>query len=157
SSSKPYSPASYKVQQAVERLLHELGVPDGRRRATTLCKWGLTDPEAIRRHVGCFRSAAFFSLAETCADVAQAAMIAEASSQKIAEIVKALKYYAYSDKDRVDVIQINESVSTALVLLRNQLRHGITLNVDLAPDLPAIACTSDIHQIWTNLLTNACD
>jgi signal transduction histidine kinase len=153
----PRPPVSYKVQRTVEGVLQELEVPDFRRRGAALCKLGLTDDAMIRRHVACFRDEAFFSLAESCANVAQAAMIAEASSQKIAEIVKALKYYAYSDKDRTEAIQINDSVATALVLLRNQLRHGVTLSADLTPDLPAIECSSDIHQIWTNLLTNAYD
>lgn len=153
----PRPSVSYKVQRDVESLLQQLAVPDFRRRAATLCKLGLTDEGVIRHHVACFREEAFFSLAESCANVAQAAMIAEASSQKIAEIVKALKYYAYSDKDRVESIQINDSVATALILLRSQLRHGVTVTADLAPDLPSIECSSDIHQIWTNLLTNAYD
>jgi signal transduction histidine kinase len=84
-------------------------------------------------------------------------MISQAGSQKIAEIVRALKYYAYSDNARVDQLQINESIGTALVLLRNQLKHSIVATTDYATDLPAIPCTSDIHQVWTNLLVNACD
>ena len=153
----PHPPASYKLQREVEGLLQEVGVPEFRRRGATLCKLGLTDEAAIRRHAACLRDEGFFSLAESCANVAQAAMIAEASSQKIAEIVKALKYYAHSDRERVESIQINDSVATALVLLRNQLRHGVQLTAELANDLPAIPCSSDIHQVWTNLLTNAYD
>jgi len=28
---------------------------------------------------------------------------------------------------------------------------------DFAKDLPEIMCTSEIHQVWTNILNNACD
>lgn len=153
----PRGPVSYKTQRAIEVLLEEQGVTDGRRCAATLCRLGVIDPETIRRYAACFNDVPFFALAESCASVAQAAMIAQTSSEKIAEIVKALKYYAYSDKDRVDVIQINDSLATALVLLRNQFRHALNVTVDLAPNLPTVACSSDIHQVWTNLLTNAHD
>ena len=46
---------------------------------------------------------------------------------KIPGLVKALKYYAYSDKDKIESIQINESLQTALVLLRNQLKQTVTV------------------------------
>jgi signal transduction histidine kinase len=84
-------------------------------------------------------------------------MISQTSSQKIAEIVRALKYYAYSDNAKVDLVQINDSIGTALVLLRSQLKHSVVTSTEYDSDLPLIPCTSDIHQVWTNLLTNACD
>ena len=33
----------------------------------------------------------------------------------------------------------------------------MTLETDLADDLPRISGTNEIHQVWTNLLINACD
>ena len=95
--------------------------------------------------------------AESISSIAQAANISETSSQKIGEIVRALKYYAYSDKDRIDRIRINESIQTALVLLRNQLKHTVKVVMNCDAALPPITCSSDIHQVWTNLLTNAVD
>jgi signal transduction histidine kinase len=151
------APVSYKTQHAVEQQLRELGVPNPRERAAVLCKLSLFEAPVIARYAACFSNESFFTLLESCCGVAQAAAIAESSGQKIAEIVKALKYYAYADNERVGLVHVNESLQTALVLLRGQFKHNIELDVRLASDLPAIACSSDIHQIWTNLLTNACD
>jgi C4-dicarboxylate-specific signal transduction histidine kinase len=89
--------------------------------------------------------------------MAQAVKISESSSNKIKEIVRALKYYAYTDKDKFEETQINESIQTALILMRNRLKHSVQIETDLDPHLPLITCTSEIHQVWTNLLNNACD
>ena len=71
--------------------------------------------------------------------------------------MRALKYYARSDMDRTDPIQVNDSIQVALVLLRNQLKSRVSVVTDLAPDLPSVLGTSELNQIWTNLITNACD
>jgi C4-dicarboxylate-specific signal transduction histidine kinase len=102
-------------------------------------------------------NASFLKLADAYGSIAQGVAIAETSSQKIAEIVRALKYYARSDTDRVESIQINESIHIALVLLRNHLKNRVRVETDLAPGLPPVLGTGELNQIWTNLLTNACD
>jgi signal transduction histidine kinase len=151
---EPISPA---VRRQIEEALRRHGIASDKEKASTLCRLNVADVAMIDRHVGVLRSEAFFSFADSCASIAQAARISETSSQKIAEIVRALKYYAYSDQDRIEQIQINDSMRTALVLLRNQLKHAVRVVTDLDPTLPLVACTSEIHQVWTNLLTNACD
>lgn len=148
---------SFKTVRSVEALLREHDVSGERDKASTLCRLNFTDPDRIVRFMDCVRHDACFSFAESCASIAQAARISGTSSQKISEIVRALKYYAYSDKDRVEKIQLNESIQTALVLLRSHLKHAVHMVIELDPYLPPISCTSEIHQIWTNLLTNASD
>ncbi|MCA9759591.1 MAG: HAMP domain-containing histidine kinase, partial [Candidatus Eisenbacteria bacterium] len=95
--------------------------------------------------------------AESFASIAQAASIAETSSRKIGETIRALRYYSHGDRDRIEPIDVNESIHTGLVLLRNALKHTVTLETDLAENLPPISGTNEIHQVWTNLLINACD
>jgi signal transduction histidine kinase len=151
------SPASLREQRAVEEVLREAGITQWQERSATLCRFHFVDAQRVRRHLPCIASEASFGVAESYASIVQAAMISQTGSQKIAEIVRALKYYAYSDNARVDQLQINESIGTALVLLRNQLKHAVQTTTDYASDLPPIPCTSDIHQVWTNLLVNACD
>ena len=150
-------PVSLREQRAVEAALREGGVPRWQERAAALCRFNMVEPEALQRYLPCIRSEAFFGVAESYASIAQAAMISQTGSQKIAEFVRALKYYAYSDNARVDLVQVNESIGTALVLLRSQLKHAVVTATEYEADLPRIPCTSDIHQVWTNLLTNAVD
>lgn len=149
--------SSYRDQRAMEALLAAEGVDRPAATAERLLRMNLSDPAVVLRHLACLRRVEFLELAEAVGTIAQVGRITEASSQKIAEIIRALKYYAYSDKDRVERIEINESVETALVLLRNRLKEQMRVVTDLGEGLEAVLCTSEIHQVWTNLITNACD
>lgn len=144
------------IRQA-ESVLREHGIDHHRERAAVLSKLNFTDPEKVRRHINCFRLPSLFAFVESFGSIAQASRISQSSSQKIAEIVRALKYYAHSNQDRMEPIQVNESIQAALVLLRTYFKNRLTVLTDFASDLPPIVCSSDIHQVWTNLLTNACD
>jgi len=149
--------SSYRDAKRVESLLAEHQVEGVKERAAVLARLRFTEAEQLRRHIACLSDASFLELADTYGSIAQGVAITETSSQKIAEIVRALKYYARSDMDRVEPIQINESIQIALVLLRNHLKNRVTVRTDLAPGLPPVLGTGELNQIWTNLLTNACD
>ena len=149
--------SSYRETKRVEQLLAEYRVEDTKERAGVLARIRFTEPEQLRQHLACLSDSSFLKLADAYGSIAQGVAIAETSSQKIAEIVRALKYYARSDMDRVEPIQINESIQIALVLLRNHLKNRVTVRTDLASGLPPVHGTGELNQIWTNLLTNACD
>ncbi|HZE19315.1 MAG TPA: ATP-binding protein, partial [Candidatus Angelobacter sp.] len=149
--------SSYRETKQVERFLEQQRVEDAKARAEVLARIRFTDPELLSRHLDCVRNSSFLKLADAYGSMAQGVAIAETSSQKIAEIVRALKYYARSDTDRVAPIEINESIHTALVLLRNHLKNRVRVETDLATGLPPVIGTGELNQIWTNLLTNACD
>lgn len=148
---------SFTEIRAVENILREHGVDRVRETASVLAKLKFGSPEKVKEYIDCIRNPVLIQLAESFASITQAARISETSSQKIAEIVRALKYYAYTDKGQFEKIQINESIQTALILLRNRLKHTTSIVTRLAPDLPLVHCTNEVHQVWTNLLTNACD
>lgn len=156
-SSATHQPPSYKETREIESLLRDHGIERFKEMANSLSKLNFMDREKVIKYIDCLRIPSFFSLIESIGSIVQAAKISEASSQKIAEIVRALKYYAYTDKERIEITQINESIQTALILLRIRLKHTVTVSTDLDQDLPRISCTSEIHQVWTNLLNNACD
>jgi signal transduction histidine kinase len=142
--------SSYRDSKRVEQLLTEHHVEDTKQRAAVLARIRFTDAEQIRRHLACVNDSSFLKLADAYGSMAQGVAIAETSSQRIAEIVKALKYYARSDADRVEPIQINESLQVALVLLRNHLKTRVAVRTDLAPGLPPVLGTGELNQIWTN-------
>src|SRR3989304_5184281 len=151
-----YSP-SFREIRAIETVLSDQGLENYKTMSATLARLNFTDREKILKFIDCFKSPSFFALFESCGSLVQAANISESSSQKISEIVRALKFYAYTDRDKIEAVQINESIKTALILLRSKLKHGISVMTDFAKDLPEIMCTSEIHQVWTNILNNACD
>lgn len=149
--------AGYQEIRAIEAMFQARGIDDAREMASTLARLNLTDPVLVEKHLEALSVPSFLEFAESIGSIVQATRVSEASSQKIMEIVRALKYYAYSDSTKFEQIQLNESIRTALVLLRNQLKDVATVEVVLADGLPVVTCTSEIHQIWTNLLTNALD
>jgi two-component system, NtrC family, sensor kinase len=82
--------------------------------------------------------------------------ICESSIQKINEIVKALKYYAYTDMDKTSLVDVNDNIENVLLLMHNKLKYSIKVNKKLRPISP-VHCTNEISQVWTNLISNAYD
>jgi signal transduction histidine kinase len=148
---------SFQSTRNAERLLRQNGVPKVRHIANTLASFNLLSEDVIQRYLSCFREPRVIELARCVGNITQGAAIAASSCTKIEEIIKALKYYAYTDKGKVEMTDINESVNTALVLLRNKLKYSIELATNWGENIPPVSCTSEIHQVWTNLLSNACD
>ena len=82
--------------------------------------------------------------------------ICDSSIKKISEIVKALKYYAYTDMDKTSLVDINENIQNVLLLMHNKLKYSLDVEKELK-SLPPIDCTNEISQVWTNLISNAHD
>ncbi len=79
-------------------------------------------------------------------------------AERIAEIVRAVKAYAYLDQAPVQLVDVHEGLDNTLVILRHKLKAGITVTRDYAPDLPRVeAYGSELNQVWTNLIDNAVD
>lgn len=77
------------------------------------------------------------------------------AAQRIAAIVKALKTYTYLDRAPVQNVDVSEGIESTLVMMRSRLR-GVAIQRDYAADLPVIeAYSSELNQVWTNLIDNA--
>ncbi len=151
------SPPHFKTVREVEAIFREAGIEQWRERASTLASFHFVDKDQVEAFLDCFKSDAAFGLFEVTGYIANSASICGTSSQKIQDIIQALKFYAYTDKDRVELTNLNDSIQTSLVLNKNRLKHSVDLQLNLEENLPAIPCTSEIHQIWTVLVNNALD
>lgn len=79
-------------------------------------------------------------------------------ADRIASIVKALKSYVYLDQAPVQSVDIEKGLEDTLLILRNKIKKGISIQREYAPDLPRIhAFGSELNQVWTNILDNAID
>ncbi len=79
-------------------------------------------------------------------------------AERIAEIVKAVKAYAYLDQAPIQEVDVHEGLENTLVILRHKLKSGVSVTRDYAPDLPRLeAYASELNQVWTNLIDNAVD
>jgi len=81
-------------------------------------------------------------------------VIATASS-RVTEIVRRLRSFARLDEADIKTIDIHESIEDTLVILRHELKHGITV-VKNYGTIPKVACyPGRINQVFLNILKNA--
>jgi signal transduction histidine kinase len=79
-------------------------------------------------------------------------------AERISELVKAVKSYAYLDQGPVQLVDIHDGLESTLVILRHKLKYGVSVVKEYAPDLPRVeAYASVLNQVWTNLIDNAID
>ena len=73
----------------------------------------------------------------------------------ITELVANLKGFARVDSDGLDLVDLNESVRSALTIAAHQMRDRVKVVQQLEP-LPKVRCMpSQINQVFLNLITNA--
>jgi signal transduction histidine kinase len=75
---------------------------------------------------------------------------------RITQIVNALKSYTYLGQAPIQSVDIHEGLDNTLVMLRSQLKKGITVAREYCDNLPRIqAYGGELNQVWTNILDNA--
>lgn len=78
-------------------------------------------------------------------------------SRRLSQTVRALKGHAYLDQAPVQDVDVVQGLEETLILLGHKTRHVQVLR-EFDPDLPTItAFGSELNQVWTNLIDNACD
>lgn len=77
-------------------------------------------------------------------------------TNRIIDIVKALKSYSYLDRAPKQAVDIHEGINNTLVILRSKLKKGVEVKREFAENLPRIeAYGNELNQVWTNLIDNA--
>lgn len=93
--------------------------------------------------------AADYAIQRVLAEVAEAA-------RRVSDLVMALKQYTYLDRSPVLNVNVHEGLDNTLIMLQGRLGRGIQVHKDYSDDLPAIeAYSSELNQVWTNLIDNA--
>jgi signal transduction histidine kinase len=81
----------------------------------------------------------------------------EQSTQRISELVGAVKSYTYMDQAPVQEVNLHEGLDNTLTVMKYKLR-GVDVVREYDPHLPTIlARGSELNQVWTNLIDNAID
>jgi len=79
-------------------------------------------------------------------------------TERIVELVKALKTYTYMDQAPIQSVDVREGLDNTLIIMHNKLKRGITVEREYAQDLPAVqAYAGELNQVWTNIIDNAID
>jgi signal transduction histidine kinase len=81
------------------------------------------------------------------------------STERMSELVRVIKTYAYMDRGEVVEVDLHEGLDTTLAVLKHKLKHTqIHVERDYDRDLPKLTVRgSELNQVWTNLLDNAID
>jgi signal transduction histidine kinase len=80
------------------------------------------------------------------------------STQRISELVAAIKSYSQMDRASMQQIDVTDGIDSALVMLGHKRRPGIAVVRDYSASLPRIqAYPGELNQVWTNLIDNALD
>jgi signal transduction histidine kinase len=152
----PESGLQWKKSRGIRKWLAELGVENQKGVVTILSKYNLLDKERLAPYEPLLKKQWAMELMDSFGTVYAGMQICDSSIKKISEIVKALKYYAYTDMDNTSLLDINENIQNVLLLLHNKLKYSLDVEKELQ-SLPHIHCTSEISQVWTNLISNAHD
>ncbi|MBI4596452.1 MAG: HAMP domain-containing protein, partial [Candidatus Tectomicrobia bacterium] len=146
----------WKKSRELRQWLADTGVEIEQDLVAILAKFNLFDRDKLIQYQSFIAQPWALNLLDSLGTVNIGMEICESSIKKINEIVKALKYYAYTDMDKTSLLDINENIENVLLLMRNKLKYHIEVEKDLHP-LSRIHCTSEISQVWTNLISNAYD
>ena len=74
---------------------------------------------------------------------------------QIKRIVGAMKEFSHPSDDR-QVTDLNHGIANTVTIARNEWKYVAEIELDLAADLPHVACfPSEINQVVLNLLVNA--
>jgi len=80
------------------------------------------------------------------------------TTERISQIVHAVKSYTYLDQAPLLEVDVHEGLENTLVIMQHKLKKGVTIKREYAPNLPRIqAYASELNQVWTNIIDNAVD
>lgn len=144
---------------ALRELLASLGVAAADDAAASLVAAGWL-PETVESALVAYRGGPVDAAARWLASSAGAdALLGEIAmaADRMSEIVRAVKGYAYLDQAPVQRIDLRDGIEDTLIILRHRLRD-ISVARDYAADVPQIeAHGGELNQVWTNIIDNAVD
>jgi signal transduction histidine kinase len=143
------------AESAVEDLLDDAGVNEAWRIAPSLVDAGINHDD-LAGIDPLILTAAIPFLAPAVAARRSAGQIGE-GARRISDIVRALRSYSYLDRAPVQDVDLVRGIDDTLTLL-SHVTAGVQVVRDLPDDLPrVVALGSELNQVWTNLIQNACD
>jgi signal transduction histidine kinase len=90
--------------------------------------------------------------------VARLAKEIEHSTERISDLVRAIKEYSHMDQMPEQEIDVHQGLENTLLILRHRLKQGISITREYDRTLPKVcAHPGELNQVWTNLIDNAID
>lgn len=151
------SPGEIRTEQRkISDLLQERDLEDPRKIAKDIARMGLGEnTEEILSLAQTYTLDSVLQLFIHCSRVINSARDIQLSIDVLTRIIQAVKSYSYPEQEKPEFADIHESITTALILLNNKLKHQI--HVEYQPgDLPSIWCyPGELSHVWINIIHNA--
>jgi signal transduction histidine kinase len=147
-------------EEALAGYLETLGVNDAWVAAPTLVSVGIRKSELEPKlaHLPPTAAAAGISWLEGVLRTEDLLGDARNALQRIAEIVASVKQYSHMDEAPHQEIDLHEGLDATLKMFNSAKGEGIEVVRDYDRSLPKIwAYSSELNQVWTNLVDNALD
>jgi signal transduction histidine kinase len=146
-------------EDELQRWLASRNIPDAWEIAPTLAESGL--PVAMLDSLAGVVNAKLLPLAVTnFAGIVRSARATDSivgSTNRIFEIIAAIKDYSYMDQAPIQDVDLGQSLDRTLAMLQSRLGQ-VTIERAYDPSLPCIrAYGSELSQVWTALIENALD
>ena len=132
-----------RAQRTMLRAVSELGEEGVQLCERELASGSPTAHESLRRKMRYFELGTYLRSIQV-------------SGQRISSLIKGLKSYARPSADRFETIDLRDGIHDTLLILGNRLRN-IAVRLDLAEIPPTRCLAGEMNQVWTNILSNACD
>jgi signal transduction histidine kinase len=147
------------AEEELTTWMEQVGVEDGWRVAPTLVAVGW-DRSRIERAQQAFAAEPFsdmLSFLEAFISSFQVLGTIEESLGRVTGLVDAVKKYANDDHDHEQMVDIHESLRSAVTIVSHKLRpKNLIIDLKLSPDLSGIKTQGNgLIQAWSNLLDNA--
>jgi signal transduction histidine kinase len=95
---------------------------------------------------------------ETVLKMGELAKDIETSTERIAELVQAMKEYTYMDQAKFQEIDVHKGLESTLKIMHHKLKNGVEVQRQYDESSPKIcAYPGELNQVWTNLIDNAID
>jgi PAS domain S-box-containing protein len=148
-----------RLEDEMEEWLEDHDVEDGWELAAALVQEGVK-PDALEDVASAIPATALKPALAWLAESGTTRELAEVvtrSTQRISDLVAAVKAYTYMDRAIEQVVDVHDGIETTLVIFGHRLRN-MTINREYDRSLPQIrALGSGLNQVWTNILDNALD
>jgi two-component system, NtrC family, sensor kinase len=80
----------------------------------------------------------------------------EEGSRRTAEIVRSLRIFSRMDRDTIVAANVNDCLTSTLMVMKNVTKGQVTLQRDLEDNLPMIHCfPGKLNQVFMNIISNA--
>jgi signal transduction histidine kinase len=149
------------AEERLSQWMEDNGVKEGWRMAPTLAVSGVTeaDLECLKSQFGASNMSDPLAWMEAMVSSMQMVDTIEESVGRVSALVGAVKTYTHEGQGKSEVVDINRSVFSTVVIMKHKIRErNIALTKEFGDDIPGInSASSSLNQVWTNLLDNAID